>query len=70
MLFVPVKLFWKACSSKAIICQFHDPELCCGLANQLCSKAKVIYDAHESYPTIFSTGLFIALVSAGLLLLG
>jgi len=51
MLFVPVKLFWKACSSKAIICQFHDPELLpVGLLIQLCSKVKVIYDAHESYP--------------------
>lgn len=51
MLFVPAKIFWKAWIARAEVYHFHDPELLpVGLLLRLCTKAKVIYDAHESYP--------------------
>lgn len=51
MLSVPLRLYLKALKAKADLYHFHDPELLpIGLLLKLTTKAKVIYDAHESYP--------------------
>lgn len=51
MLFLPLRLYRKALKAKADFYHFHDPELLpFGLLLKLTTNAKVIYDAHESYP--------------------
>jgi len=51
ILLSPLKLYFKAIQAKADIYHFHDPELLpVGLLLSQFTKAKVIYDVHESYP--------------------
>jgi glycosyltransferase involved in cell wall biosynthesis len=51
ILLSPLKLYFMAIEAKADIYHFHDPELLpVGLLLSVFTKARVIYDAHESYP--------------------
>jgi glycosyltransferase involved in cell wall biosynthesis len=50
MLKAPVRMFMELLSIKADIFVFHDPELLpLALAMKLVSKARTVYDSHESY---------------------
>jgi len=51
ILLAPALLFLAAVKIPAYVYHFHDPELLpIGLLLKLFTKAKIIYDAHESYP--------------------
>ncbi len=51
MFFSPLKVLWAGKKTRAEVFHFHDPELLLvGLFLKLFTKAKVVYDAHESYP--------------------
>jgi len=54
MLKAPVRMFRELRSIKADIFVFHDPELLpLALAMKLVSKARIVYDSHESYRDLF-----------------
>jgi len=51
VIFSPIKVMLAGMKTKARVFHFHDPEMLpIGLCLKLFTRAKVIYDAHESYP--------------------
>jgi glycosyltransferase involved in cell wall biosynthesis len=49
----PLKMFWLALKRKAAVYHFHDPELLVtGILLRLWTRAKIVYDIHESYANL------------------